>query len=350
MRSRRALLHAALALCSLLGACGTNEAKSAPEPRLGAAGGDAGPGMDAGAAPSIADGDGGEGLPLPDAGSPAVRNPSNPNAPDGGLTATEDEEPFEDELSAEELSGPLPKGVKRDRVLGGLHFRFRSGRGVIHVWLPPGYRSKTAGIVVYVHGYGSPSYRNSADRAWSEHKLAEQFKASRQNAIFIVPDAPNTNEESVRYPKLSELLRAVWKNTHLKRPRGPLVAIAHSGGFRSITGWLDYRPLAHVILLDALFAGQEKFVAWLETVKGHENHKLTMVGQRTASAAESFLRHFNQKTIVRLTKIPAKFSDLPKKARTARILYIRSQYGHMQLVTSMKVVPVMLRRTPLKPI
>jgi len=40
--------------------------------------------------------------------------------------------------------------------------------------------------VIYVHGYYT-----DADGAWSEHDLARQFKASHQNAMFIVPDAPS---------------------------------------------------------------------------------------------------------------------------------------------------------------
>ena len=57
--------------------------------------------------------------------------------------------------------------------------------GAIHVWVPPGYDRATAGTVVYVHGYHTDS-----DGAWKDHDLARQFKASGQNAIFIVPDAP----------------------------------------------------------------------------------------------------------------------------------------------------------------
>jgi hypothetical protein len=300
-------------------------------------------------------------LVVPDGASPLVEAPTAdaqtvvdptapPLVPDAGAPPVVEEEKFEDELTAEELKGPLPKGTKRTRVLGGLHYRFRTNRGAVHVWVPPGYRSKTAGIVVYVHGYGGAGGSMRADRAWDSYKLAEQFKASRQNAIFIVPDAPTANEDSVKYPKLSELLRAVWRNTKLQRPRGQLVVIGHSGAFRTIVEWLDYRPLAHVILLDALFAGAPRFVEWLESAKGHQHHKLTMVGKTTAAAAESFLKKFKQDTIVRLKKVPAKWADMPKRARTARILYIRSQYGHMELVTNLKVIPIMLRRTPLKPL
>ena len=56
----------------------------------------------------------------------------------------------------------------------------------MHVWVPPSYDRATAGTVVYVHGYWT-----DADGAWRDYSLARQFRASHQNALFIVPDAPS---------------------------------------------------------------------------------------------------------------------------------------------------------------
>ena len=61
----------------------------------------------------------------------------------------------------------------------------RRAQGAVHVWVPAGYDRETAGTVIYVHGYWT-----DADGAWRDHELARQFKASHQNAMFIVPDAP----------------------------------------------------------------------------------------------------------------------------------------------------------------
>ena len=91
-------------------------------------------------------------------------------------------------------------------MLGGKHFRIRTTRGAVHVWVPPDYDRETAGTVVYVHGYYT-----DADGAWREHELARQFKASRQNAMFIVPDAPAGNEDEVQWPALKDLRRAVTR-------------------------------------------------------------------------------------------------------------------------------------------
>jgi hypothetical protein len=126
------------------------------------------------------------------------------------------------------------------------------------------------------------------------------------------------------------------------------VIIGHSGAFRTIVPWLDYTAIDHVILLDALYAAESKFSAWLTTAKGHDGNKLTIIGENTGARAEAFLRKF--KGVVRLKKIPPKWELFDKRMRTARVLYAASQFAHMELVASGKVIPVLLRRTPLKPV
>jgi hypothetical protein len=238
---------------------------------------------------------------------------------------------------------PHVTATKKDTELGGDHWRLVTDTGVVHVWTPPGYKADTAGIVVFVHGYGDTS-----DTAWKNFHLARQFKESRQNAIFIVPEASYSNDDGVHFDSLTVLLHEVWDHTRVKRPKATIVVIGHSGAFRTIVKWLDYTNVDHVILLDAMYAEESSFKNWLEVVKGHERNKLTMVGENTATKAEAFLRQF--KVVVRRKKIPNRFSDFTKKERTARILYMRSQYTHMQIVLSGKVIPLLLRRTPLKPL
>jgi hypothetical protein len=233
--------------------------------------------------------------------------------------------------------------VTKDTVSGGDHWRFKTEKGVVHVWIPPGYDARYAGTVVYVHGY-----RSSADASWRDYKLPEQFRASKQNAVFIVPDAPRGNGDGLHYDTLTFLLRQVWKHTRLERPWGSIVVIGHSGAFRTIVPWLDYTAIDHVILLDALYAAESKFKVWLTSAKGHEQNKLTIVGEDTSGRAESFLRQF--KGVVRMNKIPPKWDLFDKRMRTAKVLYFKSQYGHMELVANRRVIPILLRRTPLRPI
>jgi hypothetical protein len=229
---------------------------------------------------------------------------------------------------------------QEDTVLGGKHFRIRTGRGAVHVWVPPDYDRETAGTVIYVHGYYT-----DADGAWREHDLARQFKASRQNAMFIVPDAPAGNDDEVQWPALKDLRRAVTRaNIHL--PDGPVVVIGHSGAFRTVMQWVDHRLVDQIILLDALYAGEAAFDEFIASGKRADDHKLIVVAASTAEESSSFARRY--RFAVARERMPVSVSGFTRRERGAKLLYIRSQFEHMAIVTSGKVIPMLLRVTPLK--
>jgi hypothetical protein len=229
---------------------------------------------------------------------------------------------------------------KEDTVLGGRHFRIKTSRGAVHVWVPPEYNRETAGTVIYVHGYYT-----DADGAWREHELAKQFKASHQNAMFIVPDAPTGNDDDVKWPALKDLRRAVTRaNIHL--PEGPVVVIGHSGAFRTVMQWVDHRLVDQIILLDALYAGEAAFDEYIASGKRADDHKLIVVAASTAEGSASFARRY--KFAVARERMPSAAGGFSRRERGAKLLYIRSQFEHMAIVTSGKVIPTLLRVTPLK--
>jgi hypothetical protein len=228
---------------------------------------------------------------------------------------------------------------KEDTVAGGKHWRIKTSAGAVHVWVPPGYNRETAGTVVYVHGYWT-----DADGAWKNHNLAKQFKASRQNALFIVPDAPASNEEGVNWPSLKELRKAVSR-ANIVLPDGPVIVMGHSGAFRTIMQWVDHKLIAQIILLDAMYAGQSAFDDFIAEGKRADQHKLVVVGAGTAESSASFIKKY--KFAASREKMPASYGDFTKREKRAKLLYIRSQYEHNAIVTSGKVIPVLLRLTPL---
>jgi hypothetical protein len=238
----------------------------------------------------------------------------------------------------DDRDGRLDK--QEDTVLGGKHFRIKTSRGAVHVWVPPGYERETAGTVIYVHGYYT-----DADGAWREHDLARQFKASHQNAMFIVPDAPSGNDDDVKWPALKDLRRAVTRaNIHL--PDGPVVVIGHSGAFRTVMQWVDHRLVDQIILLDALYAGESAFDEFIASGKRADDHKLIVVAASTAEESASFARRY--KFAVARERMPSAAGGFSRRERGAKLLYIRSQFEHMAIVTSGKVIPTLLRVTPLK--
>lgn len=251
--------------------------------------------------------------------SPATRPAAKPRALDDG-------------------KGRLEK--KEDTVQGGRHWRIKTAQGAVHVWVPPGYDRETAGTVVYVHGYFTDS-----DGAWRDHQLAKQFKASRQNAMFIVPDAPAANEQRVLWPALTDLRRAVTR-ANIRLPEGPIVVMGHSGAFRTVMQWVDHRLIDQIILLDAMYAGEAAFDEFIRTGKHADEHKMIVVGAGTAQDSAGFAKRY--KFAVAREGFPATLGAFTKAERRAKLLYVRSQYDHMGIVTSQKVIPLLLRVTRLK--
>ena len=203
-------------------------------------------------------------------------------------------------------------GAKKDRgklektedtVEGGTHWRVETDAGAVHVWVPASYDRATAGTVVYVHGY-----HTDADGAWKDHDLAKQFRASKQNALFVVPDAPSGNDEEVSWNALTDLRRAVTR-ANIRLPDGPTIVMGHSG-------------------------------------KRAKQHKLIVIGSDTATESKAFTKRYP--FAVTRDDMPASSDDFSRREKRAKLLYVRSQYGHMQIVTSGKVIPLLLRLTPLK--
>ncbi|MEO7730566.1 MAG: hypothetical protein ABIY55_06300 [Kofleriaceae bacterium] len=238
----------------------------------------------------------------------------------------------------EDEDGRLDK--REDTVLGGKHFRIKTSRGAVHVWAPPDYDRETAGTVIYIHGYYT-----DADGAWREHELAKQFKASRQNALFIVPDAPAGNDQDVQWTALTDLRKAVTR-ANIRLPDGPVVVMGHSGAFRTVMQWVDHRAIDQIILLDALYAGEKAFDEFIASGKRADDHKLIVVAASTAEESASFAKRY--KFAVAREKMPSAVGGFTRRERGAKLLYIRSQFEHMAIVTSGKVIPMLLRVTPLK--
>jgi hypothetical protein len=250
--------------------------------------------------------------------------------------------PVETSTAATSTQSPALKvhaPVERDLVAGGRHIRVETSRGAVHVWRPPGYDADRAGILVYVHGYYT-----DVDRAFEEHHLAEQFAKSRQNALFIACEAPDGKKQDVFWKDLGELLDTVRTKTGLRTPDGPLVILGHSGAYRTLAEWLAYRRIDEMILLDALYANEEDFRAWIESMPRHGSRKLVIVSIETTKRSDAFVD--KQRFAAKAEKVPDRLFELTRGKRNAQVVYLKSQYDHMALVTGDKAIPLLLRLTP----
>ena len=217
----------------------------------------------------------------------------------------------------------------------GRHVRFGTdGRGAVNTWRPTTYKPETAITIVYVHGFF-----DNADTAFWGHRLAEQFRDSARNALFIVPEAPSWRTDDVVWKDLDELLAATEKQAHVTLPKGPVWVIAHSGAYRTAAAWLRHPTLERVVLLDALYSADDDFTAWVKAEGA--THRLTVVGFETAQRTEWFLRaHPNA---VKLDDVPFLFDTFKSAYATAPVLYLQSErFGHMELVTTGRVLPLLI--------
>ncbi|MBI2378026.1 MAG: hypothetical protein HYV07_28755 [Deltaproteobacteria bacterium] len=262
--------------------------------------------------------------------APAERLPAAPSVDLRSQEVEEDsvvpEETRTSTLVLRDDSGP-PRLVTRDELLGGRHLRLITSHGAARIWVPKGYDAKTGGIVVYVHGYFV-----GADQAFEQHELAAQFSKSRRNAIFIVPDSPASDDEDVFHPELDSMLLEISKLGELQLPKkGPLVAVAHSGGFRTIAEWLENPKLTQIVLLDGLYNQDSAFMSWLA---GNRKNHLVLVSVDTYPRARLFEREYR-----RQRKSSA--------ASMGNLDVIRSPFDHMKLVEAKHTIPVMLGLTTL---
>jgi hypothetical protein len=227
--------------------------------------------------------------------------------------------------------------------VGGELLRMETKHGPLNIWRPPDYDPSTAGIVIYIHGYFT-----FVDQTWSDDQLATQFHDSFRNALFIAIESPQSDAEDVFWKSLDDLLRTVEDRTRYPMPRGPLVVMIHSGGYRTLVPWLHNPRVEYVILLDGLYGGQPDFLYWLRHYPRTKPHRMLLVARDTQWQSNRFSRRVYGAAWRR--SIPEKSSSFTVREKHARLLYVRSQYEHTELVNSGKVIPVLLQISPLRPL
>jgi hypothetical protein len=208
----------------------------------------------------------------------------------------------------------------------GRTWRLDTAHGPVRVWIPAGYDAKTAAAVVFVHGY-----RTDVDAAWNDYLLPEQFALSGINAMFIVPEAPSNKHVRIAWPSLNALLATVTAGVDVPMPQQRLVAVGHSGAYRTLAAWLPNRRLDTVVLLDAVY-GEYSFAPW---VRRSPDHRLVDIAYETGRFCD--VMHRWLPSTVRVEGLPREgFPD-------ARIVYAKTDVGHWQLVTDGIALPLALR-------
>jgi hypothetical protein len=230
---------------------------------------------------------------------------------------------------------PEPSAIEL-AVAAGRQWRLDTPNGPVHVWVPAGYHPDGAATVVYAHGYYT-----DIDKAWVNHRLPQQFALSGLNALFIAPEVPSGSRQKINWPSLADLLVEVQRATGVARPMGATVAIGHSGAYRVMFSWMDYPALDVIVSMDAMYGEVE---TWSEWIEGGARRRLIVVGDDTIRWTEEMARDLASETVT-LDRFPDDGAQPPELA-DARIVYLRSQFGHMPLVMEGFALPYVLRLLP----
>jgi hypothetical protein len=204
--------------------------------------------------------------------------------------------------------------------------------GPVHVWIPPNYKPATAPLVVYVHGFFSNS-----DDAILQHQLIRQFRNSTKNAMYIVCEARSARGEPVLWADMDSLIALVKQKTKFQLPQKHVVAVGHSGAYRTILTWLKNEKLKQIFLVDGLYGDELTYAKWAQ----EEGHQLILVGFDTAELQQTLS---TQKGAVTFDALPYLFDGISSATKKSKLVtYFSDRTEHMSLVTEGQLVPWLLK-------
>jgi hypothetical protein len=142
--------------------------------------------------------------------------------------------------------------------------------------VPRGFANRGAvDFIVHFHGW-----RNTVAGTLDQFNLADQFTASRRNAIFIVPEGPRNApdssggklEDADGFKRFMDEAVAVLKERGTIKTNstiGKIILSGHSGGYKVMSSIVERGGLADSIkeawLFDGLYGQGEKFLLWSQS-------------------------------------------------------------------------------------
>lgn len=209
------------------------------------------------------------------------------------------------------------------------------------IFVPKGFRpTHSTNIVVYFHGW-----YNNIDSACAQFKLIEQFSESNKNAIFVFPEGPKNSPDSFGGKMedkdgLKNLLEDVVK--YLKKKKvvnsieiGKIILAGHSGAYRAIAYSVDQggltKNISDIILFDALYAGTEKFLSWIQNYKGKFINIYTDNGG-TKDECENLIKELDSLSVFYLKKEEKELevNDLVNN----RLVFIHTDLSHNEVIAT----------------
>jgi hypothetical protein len=212
------------------------------------------------------------------------------------------------------------------------------------VYVPTGFsKNKPFELVVWFHGWN-----NNIDTAAKEFKLIDQFEATGRNAILIFPEGPKNAPDSyggkMENPGVFEYfvqellvqlaqrnIISVKQSKHLNKY--PITLAGHSGAYRVISKIIQYYPVKELLLFDALYGGNESYLAWLAASK---KHRLVAIYTKDGGTFKNtqFIKNYMQDS---LHLKPLSINENEVDAKTLmnqRYLFIYSDKAHNDVIAN----------------
>jgi hypothetical protein len=150
-------------------------------------------------------------------------------------------------------------------------------------------------------------------------------------------------QELVTWTDLDELLSTVRDAKPKALPKGgPVVLVGHSAAYRTIMGWLNHPRVSEIFLVDGLYGFEDEYATWLSS---NEDHRLVLIVRTTDQWVGPFTKRF--RFGIKLDEIP---SVATSRLRHTRLLTMKSQYEHMDLVRHPDPLTALLKLSRYSPV
>ncbi len=210
----------------------------------------------------------------------------------------------------------------------------------IAVFVPKGFKpGRTTDMVFYFHGWN-----NSIDSSFIQFALARQFAEAGINAVLVFPEGPKfapdsfggrLEEKGVFARLVDEVLLKLNERGFIQEKQvGEITLAGHSGAYR-VMAYIVFRGgytqrIKNLILFDALYAQEEKFLRWIEKEHGRFINIYTDDGGTDANS-RAMMEDMNEWEIPFLFTEENALTD--EQLRKNRIVFIHSDLSHNDVIS-----------------
>jgi hypothetical protein len=197
---------------------------------------------------------------------------------------------------------------------------------------------KQVDLIFWFHGW-----RNNVDSAAVRYQLTRQFLASKLNAVLVLAetakDSPDSYggklENSGVFKALVGDVISGLRSKHLINKNcspGHILLAGHSGAYRVMAQIIQNGqvPVDETILFDALYAGTEKFMAWIQADPSHRFIDIYTNHGGTDDETRAMMKLLDVRDVMYVTTEESAVT--PQMLQANRLLFIHSLNEHDKII------------------